>query len=61
MPLSVLAFLGSLSGMMHEAYSKSELFVIFCSLALALYYLSQIFGWFKKRPGLDGPTSRGTE
>jgi hypothetical protein len=46
----LLALLAATGGIMHEGYSKSELFVIFCSLAVALYYLSQIFGWCKKRP-----------
>jgi hypothetical protein len=47
---ALLAFIGALGGSMHDGYSKSELFVIFCSLAVALYYLSQIFGWWKRRP-----------
>jgi hypothetical protein len=47
---ALLAFVATLSGGMHGGYSKSELFVIFCSLGVALYYLSQIFGWWKKRP-----------
>lgn len=46
---ALLAFLAALGGIMHEGYSKSELFVIFCSLAVAVYYLSQIFGWWKRR------------
>jgi hypothetical protein len=44
---ALLAFLAALGGTMHEGYSKSELFVIFCSLAVSLYYLSQIFDWRK--------------
>jgi hypothetical protein len=46
----LLAFLASFSGSMHDGYSKSEVFVIFCSLAVALYYLSQIFDWWNKHP-----------
>jgi hypothetical protein len=46
----LLACLGALGGTMHEGYSKSELFVIFCSLAVALFYLSQIIGCRKKCP-----------
>jgi hypothetical protein len=45
---ALLAFIGALGGSMHDGYSKSELFVIFCSLAVALYYLSQVLGWWKK-------------
>lgn len=46
---ALLAFLGVLGGSMHrDGYSKSELFVIFGSLAVALYYLSQVLGWWKK-------------
>jgi hypothetical protein len=45
---ALLAFIAGLSGSMHDGYSKSELFVLFCSLAVALYYLSQILGWWKK-------------
>lgn len=47
---ALLAFIGALGGSMHEGYSTSEVFVIFCSLAVALFYLSQIFGCWKKRP-----------
>jgi hypothetical protein len=43
-----LAFLGVLGGSLHNGYDKSELFVIFCSLALALYYLSRIIDWRRK-------------
>jgi hypothetical protein len=46
---TLLALLGVLGGTMHEGYSKSELFVIFGSLAVAVYYLSQVLGWWKKR------------
>jgi hypothetical protein len=46
---ALLASLAALSGS-HNGYSKSELFVTFCSLAVALYYLSQIFGRRKKPP-----------
>lgn len=47
---ALLALLGVIGGSMHrDGYSKSELFVIFGSLAVALYYLSQVLGWWKKR------------
>jgi hypothetical protein len=45
---ALLAFLAALCGSMHDGYSKSELFVSFGSLAVALYYLSQVLGWRKK-------------
>jgi hypothetical protein len=48
--VALLGFLAALGGITHEGYSKSELFVIFGSLAVALYYVSQILGWRKKRP-----------
>jgi hypothetical protein len=47
---TLLAFVGVLGGAMHEGYSKSELFAIFGSLAVALYYLFQVLGWLKNRP-----------
>jgi hypothetical protein len=47
---ALLAFIGALDGSMHDGYSSSELFVIFCSLAVALCYLSQILDWWKKKP-----------
>ncbi len=46
---TLLALLGVLGGAMHDGYSKSELFVISGSLAVALYYLSQVWGWRKNR------------
>ena len=39
---ALLAFFGVLGGSMHDGYSQPELFVIFASLAIALYYLSQV-------------------
>jgi hypothetical protein len=42
--------LAALGGSMHEGYSKSELFVVFAPLAVALHYLSQVLGWWKKLP-----------
>ena len=47
---TLLAFFGVLGGTMHQGYSKSELFVIFGSLAVALYYFFQVLGWLKNRP-----------
>lgn len=40
---TLLAFLGALGGSMHDGYSKSEVFVIFASLAVALYYLCEVW------------------
>jgi len=48
---ALLAFLAAFGGSLHSGgYIKSELFVIFCSLAVAVYYLSRIFDWSKRRP-----------
>ena len=47
---TLLALLGVLGGGLHEGYSKPELFVIFGSVAVALYYLSHVLGWLKNRP-----------
>jgi hypothetical protein len=46
---TVLAFFLTLECALNDRYSKSEIFVIACSVAVALFYLSRVFGWWDSK------------